>query len=165
MADGQDDSKKSTEASSGQPSEEEAKAKQEADAKNRQKVLESLVAPGNAPPLRIYFGSQTGTAEKYANALDEEAHTIGWEDSKVIDFNDFNEEEFPKQALVIVCVATHYEGDPCDNTRNFFKWMKAKMKKKAEKPFQGMNFAIFGLGDTSYEQYNEMGKVFDQNFE
>ena len=28
-----------------------------------------------------------------------------------------------------------------------------------------MNFSIFGLGDTSYEQFNEMGKVFDENFE
>jgi len=62
-------------------------------------------------------------------------------------------------------VATHYEGDPCDNTRNFFKWMKAKLKKKAEQPFKGMNFSIFGLGDTSYEQFNEMGRVFDESFE
>ena len=28
-----------------------------------------------------------------------------------------------------------------------------------------MNFAIFGLGDTSYEQYNEMGRMFDESFE
>jgi len=28
-----------------------------------------------------------------------------------------------------------------------------------------MKFAIFGLGDTSYEQYNEMGKYFDKGFE
>ena len=28
-----------------------------------------------------------------------------------------------------------------------------------------MNFSIFGLGDTSYEQFNEMGKMFDESFE
>jgi NADPH-ferrihemoprotein reductase len=28
-----------------------------------------------------------------------------------------------------------------------------------------MKFTIFGLGDTSYEQYNEMGKVFDESLE
>ena len=28
-----------------------------------------------------------------------------------------------------------------------------------------MKFSIFGLGDTSYEQYNEMGKEFDAGFE
>lgn len=117
------------------------------------------------PPIRIYFGSQTGNAEKFAGVLDEEANLLHIEDCKVIDFNDFSEEEFCKQPLVLVCVATHYEGDPCDNTKKFFKWIKEKAKNKAEKPFAGMNFAIFGLGDTSYEQFNEMGKVFDKTFE
>ena len=97
--------------------------------------------------------------------LDEEATALGVEDCKVLDFNGFSEEEFAKQPLVLVCVATHYEGDPCDNTRNFFKYLKKILRNKTEKPFTGMNFAIFGLGDTSYEQYNEMGRFFDESFE
>lgn len=97
--------------------------------------------------------------------LEEEAGILNVEDCKVIDFNDFKEEEFAKDPLIIMIVATHYEGDPCDNTRNFYKWLKKIIKNKTEKPFTGMNFTIFGLGDTSYEQYNEMGKVFDENFE
>ena len=52
--------------------------------------------PGNLPPIRIYFGSQTGTAEKFANVLDEEAGMLGIEDSKVIDFNNYEEETFAK---------------------------------------------------------------------
>jgi NADPH-ferrihemoprotein reductase len=28
-----------------------------------------------------------------------------------------------------------------------------------------MKFAVFGLGDTSYEQYNAMGKYFNEAFE
>jgi NADPH-ferrihemoprotein reductase len=63
-------------------------------------------------------------------------------------------------------VATHYEGDPCDNTKKFFKWLKKLVKEsKASKPFTGMKYMIFGLGDTSYELYNEMGKYFDTEFE
>lgn len=65
----------------------------------------------------------------------------------------------------MVVVATHYEGDPCDNTRNFYKWFKKTLKSAASKPFGDMNFTIFGLGDTSYEQYNEMGVQFDKGFE
>ena len=83
---------------------------------------------------------------------------------EVVDFNNFSEDDFPKHKLCIVVVATHYEGDPCDNTRNFHKWFKKLLKEKT-KVFQGMKFAIFGLGDTSYEQYNEMGKQFDEGFE
>ena len=87
------------------------------------------------------------------------------EDSQVVDFFAFKEEEFDKQPLVIMCIATHYEGDPCDNTRPFFKWFKQLLKDKTAKPFTGMKYAVFGLGDTSYEQFNEMGKVFDEGFE
>lgn len=29
---------------------------------------------------------------------------------------------------MIVIAATHYEGDPCDNTKRFFKWLKEKRK-------------------------------------
>jgi NADPH-ferrihemoprotein reductase len=66
----------------------------------------------------------------------------------------------------VICVATHYEGDPCDNTKAFYRWFRNLLRdKKNPKPFEGMKFAIFGLGDTSYEQYNEMGKYFDKGFE
>ena len=44
------------------------------------------------PPIRIYFGSQTGSAEKFAGVLEEEANLLQVEDCKVIDFNDFSEE-------------------------------------------------------------------------
>lgn len=114
--------------------------------------------------MAFYFGSQTGTAEKFAKALDEEAYKVGVEDSKVIGFTNFDAETFVKHKLVVIIVATHYEGDPCDDTKAFYKWFKGLLKEK-ETPFKGMNYTIFGLGDTSYEQYNEMGKVMDEGFE
>ncbi len=51
------DNNKSTEASNGQLDEEDSKKKAEANAQDRQKQLENIVAPSGAPPLRIYFGS------------------------------------------------------------------------------------------------------------
>jgi len=50
---------------------------------------------------------------------------MGVDVSTVIDFNNFKPEEFVQHKLVVVVVATHYEGDPCDNTKAFFKWFKA----------------------------------------
>jgi len=82
--------------------------------------------------------------------LDEEAHLMGVPKLDVVDFNNFTEEDFSSHKLVIVVIATHYEGDPCDNTRNFYKWFKKILKDK-KKVFEGMKFAVFGLGDTSYE--------------
>lgn len=124
------------------------------------------MVPGNFPEVVVYFGSQTGTAEKFANELSSDADTLDIENCRVVDFNSFNPEEFVKHKLVIVCIATHYEGDPPDNTKKFYKWLKEIKRDKANpKPFEGMNFTIFGLGDTSYEQYNEMGIQFDKAFE
>ena len=78
----------------------------------------------------------------------------------------FKAEQFSSHKLILVCVATHYEGDPCDNTKLFYKWLKAALRDKANpKPFEGMCYTIFGLGDTSYEQFNEMGVQFDKAFE
>ena len=127
----------------------------------RSESLKSLVVPHSFPEMQIYFGSQTGTAEKLAQQLADESDDLGIEKCEVVDFNNFKEETFVTHKFVIICVATHYEGDPCDNTRNFYKWLKKLAKDKTAKPFAGIRFTIFGLGDTSYEQYNEMGKQFD----
>ena len=75
--------------------EEEKKAAADASA-NRASKLAALTVPGNLPALRIYFGSQTGTAEKFANVLDEEAQSLGIEDCKVIDFSNYSEDDFGK---------------------------------------------------------------------
>ena len=44
----------------------------------------------------------------------------------MVNFEDFDENSFGKNKdeLNIVCVATHYEGEPCDNTAKFYKWVK-----------------------------------------
>jgi NADPH-ferrihemoprotein reductase len=67
--------------------------------------------------------------------------------------------------LAIICVATHYEGDPTDNSKKIYKWLRDAKKNKTEKPFKGMKFVVFALGDSSYEQFNVMGKFFNETLE
>lgn len=118
--------------------------------------------PGNFPKeVVFYYGSQSGTAEKYCNILDEELTKLGVESTKVIDFEDFNPDVITKHELMIICAATHYEGDPCDNTKKFYKWLKECMKTPENKIFANVKFILLGLGDTSYEQFNAIGKFFN----
>jgi sulfite reductase alpha subunit-like flavoprotein len=50
----------------------------------------------------------------------------------VINFEDFNKETFGQEpdTVTIVCVATHYEGEPCDNAAGFVEWLKELKKSK-----------------------------------
>jgi NADPH-ferrihemoprotein reductase len=70
-----------------------------------------------------------------------------------VDFDDFTEETLSKQPLIIICAATHYEGDPCDNMKKFYKWLRETRKNKENhgKLLKGVRYTVFGLGDSSYE--------------
>lgn len=69
---------------------------------------------------------------------------------------DFKREFFTQgDHLVILCMATHGEGDPTDNAREFYDWIK---NLKEDNAFKGIRFTVFGLGNTQYEHYNSMGR-------
>jgi len=36
----------------------------------------------------------------------------------------FKPEQFISHKLILICAATHYEGDPTDNAKNFYKYIK-----------------------------------------
>jgi flavodoxin len=44
----------------------------------------------------LYFGSQTGTAERFCQTIEEEANKLGVTTVKVVDLEDFNAETFLK---------------------------------------------------------------------
>jgi NADPH-ferrihemoprotein reductase len=94
--------------------------------------MKSLSIPATFPKnLHLYFGSQSGTAEKFCQTLEEEAKLLGcFESIKIINFEDFQPSIFgiAKDTLTLICVATHYEGEPCDNTAEFYKWLKQAKK-------------------------------------
>jgi len=95
---------------------------------DRPNELRKLVVPDNFPKtLNLYFGSQSGTAENFCKVLEDEAALIGcFEKTKIINFEDFDADTFGKDedSITMICVATHYEGEPCDNTAEFYKWLK-----------------------------------------
>ena len=62
-------------------------------------------------------------------------------------------------------MATHYDGEPCDNTKKFYDWIKTLKKNKDKTLFNGLHYSIFALGDKTYELYNTVGFLFDKVFE
>lgn len=111
--------------------------------------------------MRIYFGSQTGTAGGFAHELSNEAEGRGMQ-LPVIDLEDFKALEFVTHSLVILIVATYGEGDPTENAMAFVDWLE---KEAAADSLRGIRFAVMGCGDSGYTNFNAMGKRVDAAME
>ncbi|CBZ55675.1 hypothetical protein NCLIV_060990 [Neospora caninum Liverpool] len=114
--------------------------------------------------LFVYFGSQSGTAEAFseelASAVAEEIHEL--RNVEVVDLEDFDPHAFLAQKYKVLVVATYGEGEPTDNARTFFEWLKAYTKSLKEgsapsSPMRGW-CAVFGLGSSEYERFNRSGR-------
>ncbi|CAD8077780.1 unnamed protein product [Paramecium primaurelia] len=105
-------------------------------------------------PISIYFGTQQGTAARFAKQLSEEGKEHGFLTTEV----DLNEVEFDKEMTKgkfgIFCMATHGEGDPTDNAKKFISWLQ-----EPQLSLKDFNFTVFGLGNRQYEHYNKIGKL------
>ncbi|CAH1778037.1 unnamed protein product [Owenia fusiformis] len=112
----------------------------------------------------VFYGSQTGTAEEFAGRLAKDALRYGMK-GMVADPEECEMEELSSLAtiensLAIFCLATYGEGDPTDNSQEFYDWLQT-----GDADLSGVKYAIFGLGNKTYEHYNAMGIYVDKRLE
>ena len=117
----------------------------------------------NKVKLRIFFGSQSGTAEGFAFDMEKEGKQFGFS-AKAIDLEDYDPEDLKDEKLVIFLVATYGEGEPTDNAQEFYNWLSAESERMDDE-CSSLQFAVFGLGNSQYEFFNAMGKQFDKYLE
>uniref|UniRef100_A0A5F9D2U6 P450 (cytochrome) oxidoreductase n=1 Tax=Oryctolagus cuniculus TaxID=9986 RepID=A0A5F9D2U6_RABIT len=112
----------------------------------------------------VFYGSQTGTAEEFANRLSKDAHRYGMRgmaaDPEEYDLADLSSLPEINNALAVFCMATYGEGDPTDNAQDFYDWLQ-----ETDVDLSGVKYAVFGLGNKTYEHFNAMGKYVDQRLE
>ncbi|KHC68125.1 NADPH-cytochrome P450 reductase [Candida albicans P75016] len=124
-------------------------------------ILETLKK--NNKNTLLLFGSQTGTAEDYANKLSRELHSRFELNTMVADFADYDFDNFgdiTDDILVFFIVATYGEGEPTDNADEFHTWLTDEAD-----TLSTLRFTVFGLGNSTYEFYNAIGRKFDQLLE
>lgn len=111
------------------------------------------------------FGSQTGTAEGFAEVLKKEGRKAGFQ-THAIDLEDYDAaQKLKDEKLVVFVMATYGEGDPTDNAVDFIDFLKDKEQALGENALSGVKYTVFGLGNTQYEHYNEMGRLVDRLLE
>lgn len=119
--------------------------------------------------VKIFYGSQTGTAKGFANELSEEVKALGIP-AEVIDIKDYDPddqliEECINKSVCVFLVATYTDGQPTENAEWFCKWLEeASTDFRYGKTYlKGLRYAVFGLGNSVYVgHYNTVGKNFDK---
>jgi len=139
----------------------------EPDAGKQTEGEQTLVAKLKARNRKVvvFYGSQTGTAEDFATRLAKEASKYGvsglaMDPEEVGDNDDLAHLHELEDHLAIFCMATYGEGDPTDNAHEFKEWLD-----EGTSDLTGLNYAVFGLGNKTYEHYNAMGKYVDKRLE
>ena len=83
--------------------------------------------------------------------------------TRVVDLQEATVETMKDDHLAVFLTATYGEGEPTDNARDFFNWLKDADDKGTEyNKFLGLNYCVFGLGSTDYENFNRVGTFIDK---
>jgi sulfite reductase (NADPH) flavoprotein alpha-component len=120
--------------------------------------------PATAPRVRaklsIIYASESGNAEGLALKARKLALKQGF-DAKVLDMADLDLATLPKLQNVIIYAATWGEGDPPQRAADVF----AQLMSDTALALTGLNFAVLGLGDTSYVNFCKTARDIDARLE
>lgn len=111
--------------------------------------------------LVVFFGSQTGNSQDLAERLGKEGHSRFGLQTMVADLEKYDWENLvniPPEKVVIFMLSSYGEGEPTDNAVQFFEFITAKSEVSS---LRNMQFAIFGLGNSTYEHYNLVARKVD----
>ncbi|CAJ1946001.1 unnamed protein product [Cylindrotheca closterium] len=127
--------------------------------------------------ITIYYATQTGTAESFAQQLEREGVEQGFHihvedmDETCLEqltahsaFGDNDDDLGTSRAIILA--ATYGEGEPTDNSTEMVNEIKESLEDESKMTvLEGLEYCVFGLGNRQYEHYNAMGKFFDSSLE
>ena len=117
-------------------------------------------APGQLQGLTVLYGSQTGNGQGVAETLAVKAREQGMP-VRLESMADFEPRKLKSEQHVLFVVSTHGEGDPPDDAEDLRDFLFSKKAPKLE----GLNYSVLALGDSSYEQFCQTGREFDERLE
>ncbi|MEA5104756.1 NADPH-dependent assimilatory sulfite reductase flavoprotein subunit [Pantoea sp. S18] len=109
------------------------------------------------PTITLISASQTGNARRLAEQLRDDLLAAKLS-VNLVNAGDYKFKQIGQEKLLVVVTSTQGEGEPPEEAVALHKFL---LSKKAPK-FEGTAFAVFGLGDTSYEFFSKAGKDFDE---
>uniref|UniRef100_A0A672UST3 S-adenosyl-L-methionine-dependent tRNA 4-demethylwyosine synthase TYW1 n=1 Tax=Strigops habroptila TaxID=2489341 RepID=A0A672UST3_STRHB len=118
--------------------------------------------------VKIFYGSQTGTAKRFARALAEAVISLNVP-VEVISIGDYDPDDCLLEEvgtnICVFLVATYTDGQPTESAAWFCRWLEeAANDFRFEKTYlKGLRYAVFGLGNSVYvDHYNTVGRNIDR---
>lgn len=118
----------------------------------------------------FFYGSQTGTAEDYASRLAKECSQKYGVSSMAADIEQYDLsylDQVPDDCLVFFVMATYGEGEPTDNAVDFWDLVSDDQPQFSNDngdsaSLSNLRYVAFGLGNKTYEHYNEVIRKVDK---
>ncbi|WP_370387633.1 assimilatory sulfite reductase (NADPH) flavoprotein subunit [Snodgrassella alvi] len=107
--------------------------------------------------VRVLSASQTGNARRVAENLQLKLEAAGIS-ATLTACGDYKNKQLVSEDIVLLVTSTQGEGEPPEEALPLYKYLSGK---KAPVLNQ-LHFAVLGLGDSSYPQFCQCGKDFDQ---
>ncbi len=111
-------------------------------------------------PLTILYGSQTGNAKGVAQALATSAQERGLA-VKLLDMADYKPNQLKNESCLAIVVSTYGEGEPPESAVKLHQFLHAKKAPQLD----GLQVAVLGLGDSSYEFYCQTATDFEERLQ
>ena len=109
--------------------------------------------------LTVAYGTESGNSEELAARTVKAAKGKGIK-AVLKNLADLNPADLAKADNLAVVISTWGDGEPPETVEGFYN---AFLKESPD--MKGLRFSICALGDTSYEKYCEIGKIFDERLE
>ena len=110
--------------------------------------------------IAILYATMTGNARECAAKAASFLVKAGF-DPRVHDLGHYDPRELLQETTVLLAISTWGEGEPPDDGVAFFDYVKSLQGLALEK----LRFAVFALGDTSYDNFCQCGRDLDRMLE
>ena len=129
-----------------------------AQAEQAQRSGPAVAAPAGsaAERLTILYGSQTGNAKRIAGQLASRAEAAGLP-VRLLRADAYPQRELAQERHLLLVISTQGDGEPPDDARGLFEFITGKRAPK----LPALQFAVLGLGDSSYPQFCTIGRQLD----